>query len=146
MRLFSFANRFLHFAYCALLIAFCLLLTISSCHEKNEPQQTSAATSDLYTCSMHPQILENHPGDCPICGMKLIKKNATPVALTNIDLETLVKPTNEFVVASLPVTTPQQSNINIPIKVYGTIESDTIAVVSVSGIILTLSPFFITDC
>jgi len=26
----------------------------------------------LYTCSMHPQIVQDHPGDCPICGMKLI--------------------------------------------------------------------------
>lgn len=26
----------------------------------------------IYTCSMHPQIRENEPGDCPICGMELI--------------------------------------------------------------------------
>lgn len=26
----------------------------------------------LYTCSMHPQIRSNEPGDCPICGMELI--------------------------------------------------------------------------
>ena len=26
----------------------------------------------FYTCSMHPQILLDHPGDCPICGMKLV--------------------------------------------------------------------------
>lgn len=25
----------------------------------------------LYTCSMHPQIIRDQPGDCPICGMKL---------------------------------------------------------------------------
>jgi multidrug efflux pump subunit AcrA (membrane-fusion protein) len=25
----------------------------------------------LYTCGMHPQIIQDHPGDCPICGMKL---------------------------------------------------------------------------
>jgi RND family efflux transporter MFP subunit len=25
----------------------------------------------LYTCGMHPQIIWDHPGDCPICGMKL---------------------------------------------------------------------------
>lgn len=27
----------------------------------------------FYTCSMHPQIMQNTPGDCPICGMELIK-------------------------------------------------------------------------
>jgi len=27
-----------------------------------------------YTCSMHPQVIEDEPGDCPICGMKLTRK------------------------------------------------------------------------
>ena len=31
-----------------------------------------------YTCPMHPQINEAKPGNCPICGMTLIKKTATP--------------------------------------------------------------------
>jgi Cu(I)/Ag(I) efflux system membrane fusion protein len=32
----------------------------------------------LYTCGMHPQIIQDHPGNCPICGMKLtpIRKQA----------------------------------------------------------------------
>lgn len=25
----------------------------------------------LYTCPMHPEIVEDHPGDCPLCGMAL---------------------------------------------------------------------------
>jgi hypothetical protein len=28
----------------------------------------------MYTCKMHPQIVSDQPGDCPICGMKLVKK------------------------------------------------------------------------
>ncbi|MBO3116407.1 efflux RND transporter periplasmic adaptor subunit [Winogradskyella sp. DF17] len=31
-----------------------------------------AATNQLWTCSMHPQIMQPEPGDCPICGMDLI--------------------------------------------------------------------------
>ena len=27
-----------------------------------------------YTCLMHPQIHQNKPGECPICGMTLIKQ------------------------------------------------------------------------
>ena len=26
-----------------------------------------------YTCPMHPTIVQDHPGDCPICGMDLVK-------------------------------------------------------------------------
>ena len=112
-------------------ITCCLLLIALGCNQNNK-EQISSGTTDLYTCSMHPQILEHHPGVCPICGMKLVKKNLTPVTLNDVELETLLEPTNEFIVASLPVTTPQQSNINIPVKAYGTIESDTRAAGSIS--------------
>jgi Cu(I)/Ag(I) efflux system membrane fusion protein len=32
----------------------------------------TSGEKQLYTCGMHPQIVEDHPGDCPICGMKLV--------------------------------------------------------------------------
>ena len=32
----------------------------------------SAPKIDYYTCSMHPQIHQDHPGTCPICGMTLV--------------------------------------------------------------------------
>ena len=28
--------------------------------------------NEMWTCSMHPQIMKSEPGDCPICGMDLI--------------------------------------------------------------------------
>ncbi len=36
------------------------------------------AEKTLYTCGMHPQVIQDHPGNCPICGMKLtpIRKQA----------------------------------------------------------------------
>lgn len=33
---------------------------------------TEIAEETIWTCSMHPQIRKNEPGDCPICGMDLI--------------------------------------------------------------------------
>ncbi|MEI8387639.1 MAG: efflux RND transporter periplasmic adaptor subunit [Verrucomicrobiota bacterium] len=36
------------------------------------------AEKQLYTCGMHPQIIQDHPGNCPICEMKLqpVRKQA----------------------------------------------------------------------
>jgi len=32
----------------------------------------------LYTCGMHPQVIQDHPGNCPICGMKLTPVRQQP--------------------------------------------------------------------
>lgn len=32
----------------------------------------------LYTCPMHPEVISENPGDCPICGMYLVKKKVAP--------------------------------------------------------------------
>jgi len=36
-----------------------------------EAPPPSAAPGTIYTCPMHPQIRQDHPGNCPICGMSL---------------------------------------------------------------------------
>lgn len=33
---------------------------------------THTETTQMWTCSMHPQIMKTEPGNCPICGMELI--------------------------------------------------------------------------
>ncbi|HAO15345.1 MAG TPA: efflux RND transporter periplasmic adaptor subunit, partial [Tenacibaculum sp.] len=38
-------------------------------HNHNEE---AMSTSEFWTCSMHSQIRQTEPGDCPICGMDLI--------------------------------------------------------------------------
>ncbi len=44
----------------------------SSCKEKKKAETAVVKKDVYYTCSMHPQVHEDHPGNCPICGMKLI--------------------------------------------------------------------------
>ena len=36
----------------------------------------------LYTCPMHPEVQQDHPGDCPACGMALEPKTATAAWVT----------------------------------------------------------------
>lgn len=57
-------SRILQFI-CAFLVA----LFAASC-QKHIAEKPSEKT--LYTCSMHPQVIQDRPGDCPICGMKLV--------------------------------------------------------------------------
>jgi Cu(I)/Ag(I) efflux system membrane fusion protein len=56
-----------------------LLVFLFSCKKKEDPH----SNHDIYyTCSMHPQIVGDKPGKCPICHMDLVpvekKKNADP--------------------------------------------------------------------
>src|SRR5260221_14581994 len=59
-------------------IAISISLLLFACQGK---KKAALVNSDIfYTCSMHPQIMQDRPGICPICGMKLIpveKKTGT---------------------------------------------------------------------
>ncbi len=88
----SVSRGILPFAFC-LPIAIGMLIVIPSC--KTKPKVTVAAKDPdiYYTCSMHPQVMEDHPGNCPICGMKMIqaKKSQSQkpgeVQLSNVQME-----------------------------------------------------------
>ena len=46
-------------------------ILLSSCSKSPPGAVAGSAPKTLYTCGMHPQVIQDHPGDCPICGMKL---------------------------------------------------------------------------
>ncbi|KAB8154951.1 efflux RND transporter periplasmic adaptor subunit [Kordia sp. TARA_039_SRF] len=46
----------------------------STAHVHTEEE---TAENSMWTCSMHPQIMQPEPGDCPICGMDLIPADET---------------------------------------------------------------------
>ncbi len=57
-------------------------LFISACTEgKNE--KVSNVKSQTFTCPMHPQVVQDKMGTCPVCGMDLVpfEKNSTDAAL-----------------------------------------------------------------
>ena len=49
-------------------------LTLSHRHEHagQGDAQASAEAKQRWVCPMHPTVVQDHPGDCPICGMKLV--------------------------------------------------------------------------
>jgi len=65
-------NKILHYT---LILAFGLLLgwwIFGSSGEEYHQHSEAVAEETIWTCSMHPQIRQNEPGKCPICGMDLI--------------------------------------------------------------------------
>jgi Cu+-exporting ATPase len=74
-------------------------------HDKIEPSLTARPSHAgvEYTCPMHPEILRNGPGSCPICGMALEPRTAT---LEDDENPELIDMTRRFwvsVVLALPV-------------------------------------------
>ena len=37
-------------------------------------KQSDKPAAEVWTCSMHPDIAKSGPGQCPICGMNLVKR------------------------------------------------------------------------
>lgn len=97
--------------------------------EMNDHQQDKVE----YTCPMHPEIIKDKPGKCPICGMDLVKKETDSKKVGDVALESLLKPSNEFVVSSIPVTTIEQRGEQIEIEALGNIAYDTRQVGSISA-------------
>src|SRR6185369_10882268 len=78
---------------------------LTACRNKKAAGSQIAQKKDLWTCSMHPEIIRDKPGTCPICGMDLVKKEENATAISNIQLNDLLQPTDRFVISSIPVTT-----------------------------------------
>ena len=79
----------------------------------SQHQTDNGNKAEVYTCSMHPQIIRDKPGKCPICSMDLVKKSTDNKKIEGIDLSTLIRPTNGYVISSIPVTALENSTENI---------------------------------
>lgn len=117
-------------------MAMCILLVgLMACNTNKDQhdQHNTKAEPDVYTCPMHPQITRDKPGQCPICGMQLVKKEKHGTRENDADLEALLKPTNEFVISRIPVTTVQKKEQEIEIDALGKIAYDTRQAGSISS-------------
>jgi Cu(I)/Ag(I) efflux system membrane fusion protein len=97
-------------------------------------EEKAAQGKQLYTCSMHPFIIKDKPGTCPICGMELIKKiDGTPVAGTAQTPEqkqqadmlghVSLSPTQR-VMANVATVAAKQASLNKEINAVGIVQYD----------------------
>lgn len=61
-----------------------------------------AQAGDRYTCPMHPDITESHPGKCPTCGMALKKKEVAADQPGNPDQPSAAHDTDHATAAPAP--------------------------------------------
>ena len=64
------------------------LVILGACSEKKqEAHAEHVEKSDVYySCSMHPQVMESKPGNCPICGMPLTAVKKSKVEADELEL------------------------------------------------------------
>ena len=63
----------------------------------------AAPAGTIYTCPMHPEVRQEGPGSCPICGMALEPETVTAEALPNHELKDFTRRLWVGAVLTLPV-------------------------------------------
>lgn len=60
------------------------VMVFYACKPGSPPQNEESGEQEIshYTCPMHPQIHEDHPGECPICHMRLVPVYKEPAGET----------------------------------------------------------------
>lgn len=106
------------------IVAALLITLLGSCNAKKD--SLDAHDQEEYTCPMHPQIVQDRPGSCPVCGMDLVKKSnkGGGVAITE-DLKKLIKPTNSSVIATIKTVHPERRTLDANSVASGVINYDT---------------------
>jgi len=118
-----------------LVLALAAAILLGACKDKEHTHSTPAASKpkELWTCSMHPEIIRDQPGTCPICGMDLERKEGDRARLTDIRLDELLQPADKFVVSSIPVTALQKEKVAAEVKALGVISYDTRLIHTISA-------------
>lgn len=80
----------------------------------------------LYTCSMHPQIREDHPGKCPICGMDLIPivKSGHSESGHHMDPNAVMMSDEAMALANIETQVVGSGSTNKEIRLFGKIQPD----------------------
>lgn len=121
-----------------------LFFGVSTSQDTEHNHNQSDVKSQMWTCSMHPQIMLPEPGDCPICGMELIPTDGGSEALGNNEFKLSENAMALANIQTMKVGTSK--SVNNTIKLSGKIvvneEANTVQVSYFTGRIETLNVNF----
>jgi len=111
-------------------IFFALLIILGGCGRSGE----KAEHAETYTCPMHPTVVSDRPGSCPVCGMDLVRRARAgeEVQITG-DLARLIKSPNETVVASIKTIRGEFRSMPVTIQAQGVVTYDTRNIYTISA-------------
>lgn len=101
--------------------------------QKSDKNSEKVHQNEVYTCSMHPEIIREKPGNCPICGMTLVKKVTEDHSEKNDSIDDILKRTDNFVVGNYETTIAKDTVINSEISLPGIVAYDSNSAVSISA-------------
>jgi Cu(I)/Ag(I) efflux system membrane fusion protein len=101
--------------------------------KKSDNHSDMKHQNEVYTCSMHPQIIKDKPGNCPICGMTLIKKVTDNTASEDNSIDNLIKPTDNFIVGNYQTTTAIDTAFSSEINLPGMVAFDPNSKVNIAA-------------
>ncbi|WP_335964292.1 efflux RND transporter periplasmic adaptor subunit [Galbibacter sp. PAP.153] len=87
-------------AIAGLLLGYVLFSGTNAVEKKEE--HLHSKNEQMWTCSMHPQIMRPEPGDCPICGMDLIPAGHQDKDSINVNRFSMTK--NAMALANIQTT------------------------------------------
>ncbi|MFO7574287.1 MAG: efflux RND transporter periplasmic adaptor subunit [Bacteroidales bacterium] len=103
----------------------------SNSHDDHEDVKTEINGETVWTCSMHPQVRQNEPGDCPICGMDLIPLDDDQNA--DIDPDAISMSSTAMQLASVSTAIVGEMDPVKQVRLNGKVQSDERLVYSQSS-------------
>ncbi|WJJ96424.1 efflux RND transporter periplasmic adaptor subunit [Algibacter luteus] len=93
-------------------------------HAEGEHDYVQDPVTQLWTCSMHPQIKMEKPGNCPICGMELIPMESSDDSSENIAANEIVMNEEAYQLANIQTTVVEKASAEKEIRLLGRVKPD----------------------